>query len=319
MISSDKILYHLYENQKNDLKPITADVFITDYCNNKCPLCTFERYGKHNNKYMTFEHFKEYASRLIELGIKGIILTGGGEPTLNPDFDLICSWLNKNNINYGVNTNFNIYKEINPVYLKVSLDAWDKQSYIDLRGVDRYEQVINNIKNYSNYKIQNQLNTQLGVQCIVSDLEIIPKFYESIKDLSIDYIIFRPVESILGQYYTDINLSTYLKDLNIILDSLIKIDSRVKRSFKWDELNTRFDYCYANWSQLALDVDGNVLVCCHRPYDIIGHIIESDILAKKEQFKIDCSTCDMPCRLTGSNKIIKNLNNMKTITDKDFI
>ena len=88
--------------------------------------------------YMSFEKFQIYTNILLKNGIKGIILTGGGEPTLNPDFDKITKWLEENHIPYGINTNFNIFKACKPKYLKISLDAYDEESYFKIRGVHTY-------------------------------------------------------------------------------------------------------------------------------------------------------------------------------------
>ena len=71
-------------------KPITADIFLTDYCNEKCAYC---RYAHKTGKYMKFEDFVKYSERLIELGVQSFILTGGGEPTINPDFNKITDYL----------------------------------------------------------------------------------------------------------------------------------------------------------------------------------------------------------------------------------
>ena len=87
-INQNKLLSHA----NFDGKPITADIFLTNFCNNKCPYCTYGRWELISNekkKYITFEEFEKYGNRLLELGVKGFVLSGGGEPTINPDFDKI--------------------------------------------------------------------------------------------------------------------------------------------------------------------------------------------------------------------------------------
>ena len=41
MISENKILF--FPEHIVDKRPITADVFLTNYCNNRCPYCTYRR------------------------------------------------------------------------------------------------------------------------------------------------------------------------------------------------------------------------------------------------------------------------------------
>ena len=46
-IAGDKMFAHV-ERALNDRRPITADIFLTNYCNNKCPYCTYRILGARN-------------------------------------------------------------------------------------------------------------------------------------------------------------------------------------------------------------------------------------------------------------------------------
>ena len=70
---------------------------------------------------MNIDDFKKYCNKLLDLGVKGFILSGGGEPTISKDFDLITDYLEENNLHYGINTNFNRLVFIKPDYLKEKL------------------------------------------------------------------------------------------------------------------------------------------------------------------------------------------------------
>lgn len=300
MITDNKMMYHL--DRLGDKRPITADVFLTNYCNNKCPYCTYFRWGHSKAHSMPYEDFVKYATRLRVLGVRGIILSGGGEPTICEDFDIITEWLEKEGIPYGINTNFNVPKYFKPVYLKVSLDAYDEDSYERNRGVRAYQKVRENIISYSRWKQQYSPSTTLGIQKVVQDASEIEPFYEANKDLPVDYISFRPVESTDGKYYTD-------KDITDIFRKITKLtwkDERVVRNFKWDLINTKFDHCIAHWAQIAMDERGNIIYCCHKPYQIIGHVMDEDIL-EKYQTETDMKMCDVPCRLTAPNMFMKDI------------
>ena len=57
-IADDKILAYVERLSEPNPRPITADVFITNYCNNKCPYCTYRRWGFENGaRFMGFENF----------------------------------------------------------------------------------------------------------------------------------------------------------------------------------------------------------------------------------------------------------------------
>ena len=288
-------------------KPITADIFLNSACNNKCPYCTYARYKQRCSTYMTFEAFKDNINILLANGVKGVILTGGGEPTISPDFDKITNFLEQNSIPYGINTNFNVFKAIKPNYLKISLDGYDRESYQKARGVDKYDTVIENIKRYILFKQVNKLKTSIGLQTVATNVEDVQKFYEAHKGLHVDYFNIRPMESTCGEYYdSNETLSKRLKILEHLQDIQEK-DKRVCINYKWHEIWTQFDKCYANFSQIAINENSEVMYCCHKPYEIIGKLTDIDIWEKRERFQTNMQMCDVPCRLTAPNNFIQSL------------
>lgn len=308
-ISGNKMLSHV-ERVFNSHKPITADIFLTNFCNNNCPYCTYKRWELDKNaKYMSYNDFVIYGERLLSLGVLGFILTGGGEPTLNPDFDKIVAWLENNNIHYGINTNFNVFKMFHPDYLKVSLDGYDEDSYERCRGVRKYHKVRKNIERFCSQKGK----TSVGIQFVVTSVSDVLKFYDANKDLNVDYISLRPMESTGGKFYDDKNIDNILETI----DHLVKNDNRVIKNFKWDLLKRQEPTCTANWAQIALNEKGEVLYCCHKPYQIIGHILDEDILLKKEKAITNMKMCDIPCRMTAPNMYVSEF--FKERQDKYFI
>lgn len=312
-IIENKLLYN--PEYITNGKPLTADIFLTNFCNNKCPYCTYARYDERRGKgeFLSFEDFVKYAKRLLDLGVKGFILTGGGEPTINPDFDKITKWLEDNGVKYGINTNFNKLKYIKPAYLKVSLDAWDNDSYKAKRGVSKYDTAIENIKAYRKWQKENGVKTTLGIQVLVETMDDINKFYEANKALDVDYIVFRPVESKQGQYYENHSYAEFVERL----EELAKQDERITVNFKWYRLGIGFDKCYAQAAQIAMDWRGNIMYCCHKPYDKVCHVMDDNVLEKKAEHKTNMSMCDMPCRLTGANIFLKKIQD--GCKDSEFI
>jgi MoaA/NifB/PqqE/SkfB family radical SAM enzyme len=254
---------------------------------------------------MTFEDFCTYANILRSLGVKGIILTGGGEPTINPDFEKIVNWLENNNFEYGINTNFNVLKYFKPKYLKVSLDAYSESSYIKMRGVNAYEKTRFNIEQYGKWRAKNSPNTVVGIQTVATTKRAVRKFYNANKDLPIDFIGIRPIESTRGVYYESKREQRRIKNIILEIEKLSRVDSRVQKNYKWDMCGYKANECFASWSQIAIDVDGSVMFCCHKPFEIVGHITDKDILEKKAEFKTDMSKCDVPCRLSAPNQTLE--------------
>lgn len=307
-ITGNKLLHNL-DRVCGDFRPITADVFLTNYCNNKCPWCTYNRWELDDKAVgVSFEDFVNHTERLLELGVKGLILTGGGEPTINKDFDKITEYLEQRQIPYGINTNFNRLRYFKPEYLKVSLDGYDEDSYEAARKVRAYERVRKNITAYAEWKKEHSPKTNLGIQMVVTCPDDVVRFYEANRDLPVDYIVFRPLESTNGAYYeNEKNMLAAGKAVRTVR-KLAETDSRVVLNFKWDMLTKRFDSCVAHWAQIALDEKGNVIYCCHKPYEIVGHIMEADILEKCAAAHTNMSMCDVPCRLTAPNLFMEAVN-----------
>lgn len=303
-ITGDKMLSHL-DRVVGDHKPITADVFLTNYCNNSCPYCTYRRWNLEDGAYsMSYDEFVLYAERLLSFGVQGIILTGGGEPTVCRDFEKITSWMESQGIHYGINTNFNRMVRIKPDYLKVSLDGWDEDSYAERRGVRHYQLARKNIQAYAAWKRENSPGTSLGIQCVVKSVEDVEKFFSANRDLDVDYIVFRPEESTGGKAYAGESARASAAEIIQAVNNFTEIDSRVVCNFKWHLLGVQERDCVAAWSQIAMNERGGIMFCCHKPYQVLGHIMDEDILEKKAAAVTDMRTCDVPCRLTAPNAFV---------------
>lgn len=316
-ITGDKMFAHI-DRVFGEHKPITADIFLNNYCNNNCPYCTYKRWEFDNDaRYMSISDFIRYANRLIDLGVQGFILTGGGEPTISKDFDKIVDWLDLHNINYGINTNFNRLIKCSPSYLKVSLDAWDNNSYNDRRGVSKYNVVRKNIIEFVKTKPD---KTKLGIQLLARTIDEVRAFYSANKDLPVDYISIRPMESTDGSYYKNLLTKDFnMQPTNIVtaIKQLQSLDNRVVLNYKWHMLDVQQDNCTAQWAQIAINELGEVIYCCHKPYEIVGHIMDDDILKKKELAVTNMSMCDLPCRMTGPNYEVYRMTKQKQ--DVEFI
>lgn len=300
MISGTKILKHL--DNVIEKRPITAQIKLDNYCNNLCSYCRYVGVPVKERLSVSLNDFEKWVEILQGLGVKGFILTGG-EPTICEEFDEITKWLEFKQIPYGINTNFNVLKYIKPVYLKVSLDGYDSESYKYFRNVDMYSKTIENIKQYIEWKKENNVKTNIGLQKIGVDVEGCKRFYEAHKGLEVDYIVFRPMETVNNFFYDG-------KDEKPVIEFLEKLkekDKRVQINFKYYQLRECFEKCYGSFLQIAVNPNGDVCYCCHKSDEIVGHITDSDILEKLRRYETNMKTCPVPCRMTGANSLLRNM------------
>lgn len=272
VITGSKLQFYI--DRLETKKPITMEVFLTDFCDNDCVYCRY----KHGEKYMSLEKFKEVVSRGMSLGVRGVILTGGGEPLLNPDFEDIVDFLNDNDIPFGVNTYL-------PRKFPVSRPRWVKVSYHNDKVLDHYEEFLEDLPE----------DVFVSIQKIYLKEGDLIDFYNKIKDIKrFNGIIIRPSGNRRFKYSQEL-LNSLTEEINLV------DDERLILNYKWDFLNVTFPKCFANWSVLTVNVDGKVVYCCHKDDEVIGDISEHDILEKKIKHKTNMLKCDVPCRLSGSN------------------
>ena len=152
----------------NGIVPITVEIDISNKCSHKCPLCVGRRFSnsKDEQLYPVFGDGEEiplhraldYISQIAHAGVKALIFTGGGEPTVHADFDKIINEANKLNLDVGLITHGGLLhtKNIktlvkNCTWIRVSIDAANPNEYRITHGREtrEWERVWDNVKKLS--------------------------------------------------------------------------------------------------------------------------------------------------------------------------
>ena len=159
IFGQNKILNHP-EKIKNWLNRgedtlITAEIDMTNLCNNRCPHCT-GWYPKKTQDSLTIKEAKSYIKQLKDAGAKALIFTGGGEPLVNPKTLEAVIYAGEIGFDIGFITNgMAMNNEMcwdillrNCDWIRISLDAGTPGMYKKTHGmeVSDFFQVIKNIK-----------------------------------------------------------------------------------------------------------------------------------------------------------------------------
>jgi organic radical activating enzyme len=96
------------ESYKNDDVPmnsvISTHISPEGACNLKCPYCSVTYRDTHSR--IKLDVIKDYVVKLKSRGLKAVILTGGGEPTVYPHFNELVQWIkNDQNLSVALITN----------------------------------------------------------------------------------------------------------------------------------------------------------------------------------------------------------------------
>jgi MoaA/NifB/PqqE/SkfB family radical SAM enzyme len=343
-IRDDKIFYHSdrFNNWKKEKEvyPITVEIHLTERCNNRCFYCNYTT----TQESMRLEDFKVAIQKLTQTMTKAIILSGGGEPLLHPNVSDAIKIITKAGMNSAIITNLsikdeNLYVTIlkNCSWCRISFDASNATVYKKIREVDGFELVNGNVQHLVKLKNKLKSQTTIGVQSVINRYNI-DDVFDEIKlaaKLEVDYIQIRPIETMPSEQlaYSKRQYDRVMKQIDAGYKFERK-DFKIIRSDKWDVINPYlkerrhgFSFCHVFKMIAAVDVRGDVYVCCHqiekRNKDLCyGNILKEDInlimsRRKKVIKNLDLSKCYLECRGSHINHRLENLR--KSIPHVNFL
>ena len=326
LLFPDKVhsILHRDDNALDTAYPISVELSLTSTCMNQCVWCS----DYSLRKRLKGELDKEVIFRLIhELergGTRGIVVEGGGEPTLHPHFKEIVRNIKELNLKVGLITN-GIKLDYDDIinkfdWIRVSLDTSTREEYNRLKGIDAFDQVLNNIYRMVDSKVM------IGVGYVVykHNIEHLEKLVLRLKDYGVEYIYFRPVID-HKELAVDTNLN-YLKKYETDTFSILT-DAMEENKITGNGGVP----CVAHSVTTVVTADGGVYLCGRlNKYDWwepIGNLYRDNFHSiwtsekRKMQSKLvsDPSFClkHCPeCRITKYNLLFKRTGQVKTI---DFI
>ncbi len=98
----NKIQMNNYKNGGNKTV-ISTHVSPEGKCNLKCPYCSVTY--RENSSRIEFNIITDYLEKLITRGLRAVILTGGGEPTLYPHVNELIEWIVSKGLSIALITN----------------------------------------------------------------------------------------------------------------------------------------------------------------------------------------------------------------------
>ncbi len=148
------------------LPPVHIRIKPTNLCCHSCRYCAYRseglQLGKDMNDRDTIPRQKmlEIADDIIEMGVKAVTFSGGGEPFCYPHLLEVVQRLAESSVRFAALTNgarvtgeIAEYFALHATWLRVSIDGWDGASYARYRGVsDReFDRVLANLRQFRHY------------------------------------------------------------------------------------------------------------------------------------------------------------------------
>lgn len=295
-----KLLYHGDRVKKwlegDDIFPILVEIAPTGYCNADCPFCFFK--SKRNNSQINKDVMIKTLRELSNNGIKAINWTGGGEPTLHPNFSEFVEVAYSVGLKQGLFTN--AYQEI------PNQNIFD---WIRITLTDKEFDIIKIPKVFFGICVnQTQDNTedQINKWCIKA------------KEIGASYFQIRP--ALIGNYIDQQKLLIPMikkhqtKNFKVYLTLYKYIKSTIKK---------KYNKCYGHYFSPSINWNGKLGTCLYMVNDskyVFGDLnVDSfSSIWKKRIISDDLVTdlCQNCCKCSEINDILFKAKELKHV---DFI
>jgi len=190
--------------------PRVAILHPTYKCNHNCIGCDFGEENK-QGKVLTKDELEHITDELIDIGVKGVEFSGGGEPLIDEEVKDIIIKLNNKEISTGVLTNGSFFsgemqKTIikNCSYIRVSLEAGSNDIFKRAKGItndEEFPKIIGNIEKGLQLRESYGSEIDIGIKFTVgrhnySDMENAILLARNLGVDSIQFKLYENVDSI---------------------------------------------------------------------------------------------------------------------------
>lgn len=273
--------------------PITLEVGPATVCNHYCTWCMHGAYfGKHRNdagvkklypdsSIMKFDFYRRIVDELVPLGLKSVILSGSGEPFMNPEISRFIEYTKNSGVDIAVITNGSIIRDRDIVpavqcstWIRVSLDAATAETRQRIHRTTEtdFDETLENMRRMAKVKKELGAAVQLGSQIAICP-ENVREIYDVArisKECGIDYTQIKPVIFHPQSSPSQLERDFFLSALRSARETREKLeDDRFRVYVKEDQFGAILapDYergayrkCYANFFPI-IEANGRIYYC----------------------------------------------------------
>lgn len=264
--------------------PMHIQIEVTTYCNMNCLSCGRRHIVSHP-KNMTYDDFVHIYDQIRPQNIN---LSGIGEPLLNPEIFRMIEYCKSNDAIVNFPTNLTmpppvveklVHAKLDQ--LKISIDAVTRETYREVKGADKFDRVIQNIRlinsikaemgvhhpdlrfnfalqKYNVHELPRLVNLacEMGVSTIyVQDLNYFSVEDDKPKLCGIDKKTLRKVlndsERLAKNCGIKTNIANWRRNFERFYNKMLPKDQYVPNNNK----------CNFPWFSIFIDVEGNVKPC----------------------------------------------------------
>lgn len=191
-----KIYYYLDEVNRmrngDYVNPVSCEIDPSNRCMLNCEFCMYKDYRKENAVDLELPVYEKLIHELKEIGVESITFTGGGEPLMNLNFNEMAKMAFDLGFQVGLITNGVLLNTINDIekftFIRISLDAGTSETYYKIKKVDRFNLVLNNIKE----AVSKKATVGLSFVICEENKKEIRLAQHLAAELEVEYIQFKP-------------------------------------------------------------------------------------------------------------------------------
>jgi spore coat polysaccharide biosynthesis protein SpsF (cytidylyltransferase family)/MoaA/NifB/PqqE/SkfB family radical SAM enzyme len=309
--------------------PVSVELSLTNKCNLSCEWCSDNALRKKSMVDIDFDILQRLFQDLAENGTRGVVIEGGGEPTMYPRFNDVLMCAKDYGLSLGLITNGVRFQYENKLdcfdWIRVSLDATAKGKLLGRKGDGLFNVVMSNIQKITKRKEDNGLVVGVGYVLTKFNEENLEELVLNLRRIDVDYVQIRPVidypemlpKNFDLDYLKKHSTSEFSINVHNMSENIIKGNSNVS--------------CRVHSLSSVIAANGDVFLCGRlNIYDWvkpIGNLYENtfyEIWHSEERIKqsdmvLDSEFCRKwcpECRLTKYNVVFNNTSEIKT---KNFI
>lgn len=343
----NKLLYHgqHVENIINGKRPfpIHLEIDLTNICNHACSFCNMAETLATDKSIINTNTLLARLDEAKKLGAKSISFTGGGEPTMHPDFERISTECKKIGYDLGLVTNGSLLiknkaKVVaeNYNWVRISLGGPNQLIYAKVQGKDDFGKVMDNMNALKSHETSNHLD--LGIKVM-----LIPENIKSLEDLAVELANHQLsgkqisyIQMVPNEYTSDGGDFVKSQGVKIALEKfehqLEALNIPLRHSY-FTVINEDRDLslspkCYAHYFQMVITATGEMTFCRNTrstPALHVGNIYkktfaeiwESDQLKSLEE-SVNASNCNTFCRSLTLINLVHSIKNPAAGYSRNF-
>jgi cyclic pyranopterin phosphate synthase len=308
--------------------PVTCEIDVCGACNSRCPSCV----GGEHRGVLSLREVAVLLHELANHGTRGVIFTGGGEPTLHQELPEMLSVARGMGLDVGLITNgLRVTPDLlrlaaeSCTWIRISLDAGTAEGYAKSHGgtAEEWVAVRRNLGAWAEARDLALPRPTLGVGVLVDDefLSDMMPAAELADRAGADYCQFRPYY--LGSWFGRHTLDPrrYREEYERVAAAFPRVVVQSGDKFKALEQGgcaRPYSACHGQQFCGVVCSNGDVTLCClmrGKPQFVLGNIHEQsfgDIWAGERRqavlrnldLKRDCPPL---CRCDNLNRILDGL------------